>query len=606
MPKKQEDKKLNKKRTGKKMKSAKFYIITILLFASQAILAQVEFKTSVSKTNLGLNQRFRIEFSVDKQGADNFKPPSFADFKVVGGPSSSVSQSWINGKASYSQTYIYILEPKNEGEFIIEPATIEYENEIIKSNTIKLTVSKAIEIPKDPNNPEYLAQQSIHLVAEVSNLNPYVGEGIYVVYKLFVSQNISVNDWRVSESPQYNGFWNQDIEVTDINVQNGKYNGEDYRYLVLKRAVLIPQRAGELIIEPMKMDFSVGIPTGRGDFFGNMITRNISYATESAIRKVRVKALPEEGKPEDFSGAVGEFEFSVSADKNVLKANDAAQIKVEVKGSGNLKLFEIPKIVTPAELEAYTPEHKEEVTTSLSGLRGSISDTYTVVPQFKGKYKIPEATFSYFNPKDEKYYTILAEAVFVEVTDGKEMVSTGNDSASTFKKNVVSNGNNFRFIALETKLKPAVKKNFLHSAEFYLLLLLPFLAIPIGILIGKKRAKRAGDIFGNKIRNANKLARKYLSEAKKQLGKKEAFYIALEKALHNFLKAKLQIETSEISKEKISELLQDKGVDENTIKQFIAVLNDCDFARYTPTTDVMMKAEYEKTVEILTEIDKQL
>ena len=575
------------------------------MFASQAILAQVEFKTSVSKTNLGVNQRFRIEFSVDKQGADNFKPPSFADFKVVGGPSSSVSQSWINGKASYSQSYIYILEPKREGEFIIEPATIEYDNEIVKSNAIKLTVSKAIEIPKDPNNPEYLAQQNIHLVAEVSNLNPYVGEGIYVVYKLFVSPNISVNDWRVSESPQYNGFWNQDIEVTDSDVQNGKYNGEDYRFLVLKRAVLIPQRSGELIIEPMKMDFSVGIPTGRGDFFGNMITRNISYSTESAIRKVKVKALPEEGKPIDFSGAVGEFEFSVLADKNVLKANDAAQIKVEVKGSGNLKLFEIPKIVTPAELEAYTPEHKEDVTTSLSGLRGSISDTYTVVPQFKGKYKIPEVTFSYFNPQDEKYYTILADAVFVEVTDGKELVSTGNDSAS-FKKNVVSNGNNFRFIALETTLNPAIKKDFLGSTEFYLLLLLPFLAIPIGILIGKKRAKRAGDIFGNKIRNANKLARKYLSEAKKQLGRKEAFYIALEKALHNFLKAKLQIETSEISKEKISELLQDKGVDDNTIKQFITLLNDCDFARYTPTTDVMMKNEYEKTVEILAEIDKQL
>jgi len=588
------------------MKSVRFYILIISVFASQILFAQVAFKTAVSKSNLGVNQRFRIEFSVDKQGADNFKPPSFSDFKVVGGPSSSVSQSWINGKASYSQTYIYILEPKREGEFTIEPASIEYNNEIVKSNAVKITVSKSVEIPKDPNNPEYVAQQNIHLVAEVSNLNPYVGEGIYVVYKLFVSENISVNDWRVTESPQYNGFWNQDIEVTEINVQKGKYNGEDYRYIVLKKAVLIPQRAGELIVEPMKMDFSVGIPTGRGDFFGNMITRNISYATQSAIRKVRVKALPELGKPIDFSGAVGDFEFSVLADKNVLNANEAAQIKVVVKGSGNLKLFEIPKIVTPAELEAYTPEHKEEVTTSLSGLKGSISDAYTVVPQYKGKYKIPEVAFSYFNPKEEKYHTILAEAVFVEVTEGNELPSSANDTAGSFKKNVVSNGNNFRFIALETKFEPASKKEFLHSVEFYLLLLLPFLVIPIGILIGKKRAKRAGDIFGNKIRNANKLARKYLSEAKKQLGKKEAFYVALEKALHNFLKAKLQIETSEISKEKIAELLQNKGIDAVTINEFITVLNDCDFARYTPTTDVMMKNEYEKTVEILTEIDKQL
>lgn len=588
------------------MKSVRFYILTILMLATQAVFAQMEFKTAVSKNNLGLNQRFRIEFSVDKQGADNFKPPSFSDFKVVGGPSSSVSQSWINGKASYSQTYIYILEPKNEGEFIIEPASIEYNNEIIKSNAVKITVSKSVEIPKDPNNPEYVAQQNIHLVAEVSNLNPYVGEGIYVVYKLFVSFDISVNDWRVSESPQYNGFWNQDIEVTEINQQKGKYNGEDYRYIVLKKAVLIPQRSGELIIEPMKMDFSVGIPTGRGDFFGNMITRNISYATQSPVKTVRVKALPEEGKPDGFTGAVGEFEFKVFADKNVLKANEAAQIKVEVKGSGNLKLFEIPKIITPAELEAFTPEHKEEVINSLNGLRGTVSDAYTVVPQFKGKYKIPEVTFSYFNPKEKKYHTILAEAVFVEVTEGNDMPSSNNDSVTTFKKNVVTNGNNFRFIALETKLKPSVKKDFLHSSEFYLLLLLPFLVIPFGIIIGKKRTKRAGDIFGNKIRMANKLARKYLSEAKKQLGKKEAFYIALEKALHNFLKAKLQLETSEFSKEKIAELLQNKGVNVETITEFITVLKECDFARYTPTTDIMMKNEYEKTVQILTEIEKQL
>ena len=100
------------------MKLLKFYILGFLVFTSQVFFAQIEFETSVSKNNLGVNQRFRIEFTVNKQGADNFKPPSFTNFKVVGGPSSSVNQSWINGKASYSQSYIYILEPKSEGEFI--------------------------------------------------------------------------------------------------------------------------------------------------------------------------------------------------------------------------------------------------------------------------------------------------------------------------------------------------------------------------------------------------------------------------------------------------------------------------------------------------------
>jgi hypothetical protein len=587
------------------MNLKKFYILSFLVLTTQVFFAQIEFETSVSKNNLGVNQRFKIEFSVNKQGADNFKPPSFNNFKVVGGPSSSVNQSWINGKVSFSQSYIYILEPKDEGEFTIEPATIEYEGETIKSNTVKVTVSKAVEIPKDPNNPEYVAQQNIHLVAEVSNISPYVGEGIFVVYKLFVSENISVNDWRVTESPQYNGFWNQDIEVSEINVQKGKYNGEDYRYIVLKKAILIPNRAGELSIEPMTMDFSVGVPTGRGDFFGNMITRNISYSTSSAIKNVKVKELPEEGKPIDFTGAVGEFDFKVYADKNELKANDAAQIIVEVSGRGNLKLFEIPKITTPTELEVYTPEHKEQVLTSLNGLRGSVSDIYTVVPQYKGKYKIPEVSFSYFNPTEKKYKTIQVDAIIVDVLEGKELPST-IDSMASIKQKVVANNNNFRFINLNTEFKPIEEKEFLHSTQFYLLLLLPFLAIPIGIFIGKKRAERAGDIFGNKIRLADRLARKYLAQAKKQLGKKEAFYIALEKALHNFLKAKLQVETSDISKEKIEEILKDKGVDKITIKEFIDVLNDCDFARFTPTTNVMMEQEYHKAKDVITKIDKQL
>ena len=509
-------------------------------------------------------------------------------------------------RQSYSQSYIYIVEPTKEGEFIIDPAKIEYEDKIVSSNPVKITVTKEVEIPKDPNNPEYIAQQNIHLVAEVSNLSPYVGEGIYVVYKLFVSENISVNDWRVSESPQYNGFWNQDIEVKEIEVNRGKYNGEDYRYIVLKKAVLIPQRGGKLIIEPMKMDFSVGIPTGSGDFFGNMITRNISFSTASAIKNVNVKALPEVGKPLDFSGAVGDFEFTVAANKNVLKANDAAQITVQVSGSGNLKLFEIPKITTPSELEVYTPEHNENVATSLSGLRGSVSDTYTVVPQFKGKYKIPEVSFSYFNPSEEKYISINIDPIIVEVTEGKELPAANSDTSSVIKKPVVINDNNFRFIALRTEFHPKQKKEFLNSNQFWLLLLLPFLAIPIGIFIGQKRAKRAGDIFGNKIRKADRLARKYLSEAKKQLGNHEAFYVALEKALHNFLKAKLHVETSDISKEKISEILQQKSVDISTINAFLEVLKDCDFARYTPTTSVMMKQEFEKAKEVITKIDKYL
>ena len=132
------------------------------------------------------------------------------------------------------------------------------------------------------------------------------------------------------------------------------------------------------------------------------------------------------------------------------------------------------------------------------------------------------------------------------------------------------------------------------------------IAIPVGIFIGKKNEERNQDFVGNKLRKAQKLAKKYLSEAQKQLGKKEAFYEALERALHNYLKAKLGIETADISKEKITEILEDKKIEKRTIIQFIEVLKSSDFARYTPYTATQMKAEFERAKEVIIQLDKQL
>ena len=585
------------------MKNKSIYIFLFLSFIAQSIFTQTSFKTTISKSKLGVNERLRIVFSINKQGADNFSPPSFKNFNVVAGPSQSVNQSWINGKVSFSQSYTYFLTPKAIGTFTIPEATIQLNGKTLKSNSVKVNVLKAIDIPPNPNDPNYIAQQNVHLVAEISKTRPYVGEGIYVEYKLYVSENISVNDFSVTESPQYNGFWNQDIKINNLQIKNGVYNGEKYRYVVLRKALLIPTKSGKLEVEPLKMNILIGVPTGRGDFFGNPITRNITKVFASSKRNITVKELPIEGKPENFNGAVGDFDFKITSSRNDLKANESSQIKVAVTGKGNLKLFEIPKIETPKELEIYTPEHKEAVRTTLSGIQGSIYDLYTVVPQYKGKYKIPKVAFSYFNPREKKYKTITTEDLFVNVLEGKEIETITNN---TIKKEVNVIGANFRYIETKSTFKPIKKEDFYRSNIFYIFLLLPLITIPIGVIIYNTLAKRNSDLVGVKQRKADRLARKYLSEAKKQLGKKEHFYIALEKALHNYLKAKLQIETSEISRENIIEILQSKEIDKETISSFIDVLNDCDFARYTPITEVMMHDEFEKAKEVITALDKQL
>tara|TARA_B110001450_G_scaffold212830_1_gene204984 strand:- start:308 stop:2020 length:1713 start_codon:yes stop_codon:yes gene_type:complete len=559
----------------------------------------------VSKNKLGINQRLKIEFSINKQGGDNFSPPKFASFKVVGGPSQSVSQSWINGQVSFSQSYTYIVQPKRKGELVIGKASINIAGKTIKSEPIKIIVLDAVAIPKDPNDPNYVAQQNIHLVAEISKSRPYVGEGIYVEYRLYVSKNISVYDTSVTEAPQYKGFWNQNIKINEFPVKMGKYNGENYRYIVLQKALLVPTKTGKLNIDPMKMNIVIGVPTGRADFFGNSITRNITKEFASAKKTILPKSLPVEGKPIDFTGAVGNFKFNVTLSKKVLKANESSQIKVMVSGKGNLKLFELPEITTPVELEKYQPERKEKVRINSSGISGSVSDLYTVVPQYKGKYKIPNVSFSYFNPKEKKYHTIVAEDFFVDVLEGKELKPV-IDSSTVLKQNVISTGKNFRYIQTKSNFEPKNIRDLYKSNLFYVLLLLPLLSIPIVILIAKRNDKKNNDLLGNKLRKAERLAKKYLSQAKKQLGKKEAFYEALERALHNYLKAKLGIETADISRDKITEILKNKNINSTTINEFIEVLKQSDFARYTPISNSEMKEEFERAKQVIVELDKQL
>ena len=583
----------------------KFYISLFICLLSISLVAQeATLKAKVSKNKLGVNQRLRIEFSIDKQGGDNFSPPKFTNFRVVGGPSQSVSQSWINGKVTFSQSYTYIIQPKRKGAFSIASASIKIGGKFIKSEPVKIIVLDAIEIPKNPNDPNYVAQQNIHLVAEISKANPYVGEGIYVEYRLYVSENVSVYDTSISEAPKYNGFWNQDIKVNGFLVKMGKYNGENYRYIVLQKALLIPTKTGKLSIDPMRMDIVIGVPSGRADFFGNAITKNIRREFASTKKIIRPKSLPLEGKPANFAGAVGDFDFSVALSKDILKANETSQVQIKISGKGNLKLFELPTVETPAELEMYQPERKERVRVNASGISGAVTDTYTVVPLYKGKYKIPSISFSYFNPKEKKYKTIATEDFFVDVQEGKELITL--DTSSVRKQEVVSTGKNFRYIATKTKFITAKKIDFFKSNLFYVLFLLPLIAIPIGVFIGKKNEERNNDILGNKTRKAEKLAKKYLSKAQKQLGKKEAFYEALERALHNYLKAKLGVETAEISKERITEILKGKNVEAATIHQFIEVLKNSDFARYTPFTATEMKEEFERAKAVIVQLDKQL
>ena len=581
-------------------------ILLLTFFISGLLSAQeVSFDAKVSKKQLGVNERLRVDFTMNTDG-DNFEPPSFENFTVVGGPSQSINNSWINGVRSFSKSYSYFLAPKKRGEFTIGQATIEIDGKTYKTLPVKITVTAAIDKPKDPNDPNYIASEKIHLVAEISNGNPYLNEAITVVYKLYVAQNTGVRNWREIDSPRYNDFWSQNIDVKGIDIKQGAYNGEDYRYVVLRKTVLYPQKTGKLTIEPLSLDITVEIPSNRRDVFGRSMS-TVNRTVASRNRVINVKPLPENGKPENFSGAVGSFDFKVTTNKESLKATEALELKVSVSGKGNLKLFRLPKPTLPSALEVYEPEHSEKVNTRTSGMQGTISDSYTVVPNFQGSYPIPKVSFSYFDLKTKQYKTLTSERLIIEVNEGPQSAGSTNNTPGVLTENIIpANLNSFSSFKTSTKFQPIISEPFFNSNLFWFLLLGPFLLIPFIMFVVKRRTTRALDVTGNKIRKTNRLARKYLSNAKKSLGQKEQFYNALERALHNYLKSKLRLETSEFNKEKIEELLGNKNINSATLEGFISLLTSCELARYTPLSTVDMQNDYKKAAGVINDLDKQL
>lgn len=574
---------------------------------SVAAFAQVQFEAKVSKNSLGLNERLRVDFTMNADG-DNFTPPDFDGFRVVNGPMQQVSQSWINGKVTFNKSYSYFLLPTQKGTVTIAQASIEINGQIYKTSPIKVTVTAAIDLPKNPQDaPQISADDAIHLVAEVSKVNPYINEPITVVYKLYFSYNIGITNWRELDKPKYNDFWSQNIDIKQLQVEEGMYNGERTRFVTLRKTVLYPQKSGKLNIEPLSMDVDLELPTNRRNFFGQILTTQSNKRVSAGAKIINVKPLPETGKPEDFTGAVGSFTFEAKPSRTTLKHGESLDLKVVVSGTGNLKLFDLPKPVVPTALEMYDAVHKENVNTPLSGMSGSISDGYTIIPQYKGDYPIKPMRFSFFDLKTKTYKTIVSPEIIVKVLDGPESTeAVATTNSNNPNKKVISANSKFEFIKLKTQLKPIKEPDFFGSSLFYGLIVFPFLCIPVLMIFRNKKEARDGDVAGNRIRRSNKLAKKYLSEAKKQFQNKELFYIALEKALHNFLKAKLHIETSEMSKDKIQMILLERKANEQTVFEFIKLVENCEFARYAPSSSSAIQSDFDKAVGLISELEKQI
>tara|TARA_B100000242_G_scaffold294029_1_gene274293 strand:- start:1256 stop:3010 length:1755 start_codon:yes stop_codon:yes gene_type:complete len=579
-------------------------ILTLIcLLVINFSFSQIKFEAEVSKTNLGVNENLRVDFKMNKDG-DNFNPPSFDGFSVVGGPNQSVSNSWINGVRSFSKTYSYFLSPLKKGKYTIGQASIEIDGDIYKTMPVQIQVSEAVQSSISPNNPATFLNDDIELNIDISKNEIYLNEPISVEFKLFFNPKINVTNLGEIDSPEFNNFWSQNIKIPRLEIKSTSYKGQRYNYVTWKKTLLFPQKSGNLDLLPLTLDVTVDVPTNRRDFFGNIIYTQTSKKVSSKKRTIKVKDFPSKGKPDSFNGAVGKFDISLVSSKSELKATESFQLELKISGNGNLKLFSLPEIIVPSSLEKYDPEFKENIKSSISGMNGQISNTYTIVPQFKGKYPIPQVEFSYFNPETEKYMIIKTSESLIDVKEGPlNSEFTNNSSLSPLPNNNIQTIGQFNYIKLSSKFYKIDTRNLLDSKFWlYIFLSIPFLIFVTIILVKKMTSKSISD-SDLITKNAEKLARKYLKNAKIDISNKESFYSSLDQALFNFFKSKYMIRKEDFSKDKIKSILIKENISDKLINDVIELIESCEIARYSPASTDDMDKDYEKAVQILTNFE---
>ena len=561
-------------------------LILLLTFNTLILSSQVNFDVSVSKSKLGLNERFRVDFVMNQNG-DNFSPPKFENFQIIGGPNQSIKTSYVNGERNFSKTYSYFLKPLKKGRLKISQASIEIDNEIYKSLPIEVLITDSVKQPSDAVT-QYYNDDDIELRALISKGSPFLNEPITVVYKLYYKAPINISDARETETPKFKDFWSQTIKIPQLKVQREVYKGQNYNVVEWRKVVLYPQRVGELEISPLSLNLVLDVPTDKRDFFGNVIYDQTSQLISTGMRRINVKSLPNQGKPDSFSGAVGEFEFDVILNKNSLRATESFQAELKVKGSGNLKLFDLPNILVPNSMELFDPEREELISTNLSGMSGSISKLFTIIPRFQGNFPIEEVEFSYFNPETEKYKILKSPRLTIDVYDGPALSNTITNDNS----NIITSDDSFRFIKIKGNLREIKNDIFFESKLFYALVTSPFallLSLLALTIYRRNRMESSDELIRIEERQINKM----IESAKDSVGDKILFYDKIEKAIIKSLIVKFSIRMESLNKDKIEQIGEEKGLSRNDITLIIRLIENCEKARYSQSSDSIMNKDLE-------------
>ena len=580
-----------------------------------------------------LSERFNVVFIVDGEHAPSeFQWTPGDDFNLVWGPQKGTSSrmSIVNGKTTRSSqtSYTYILQAKKTGTFTFAPATATVKGEQIRSKSVQITVVEgndgAAQAQSQGGSSQGEARQESRRSAStdtgelfmrlyLSKHDAVVGEPITATLKIY--QRANLTGFEDAKFPKFNGFWSQEVDTPQsIEFQREQVGDKMYNAAVLRRWVLIPQKAGSLTIDPSEIVCLVNVRNQRprtgsvfDDFFENdYVTQRQRVMTPATT--VKVSALPA-GAPAGFSGAVGEYSVSAKLSKDALKTHDAASLIVTVTGKGNVSLVEAPKLDFPPDFDVY--DVKATSSTDKSGTNGSKTFEYPFIPRSPGEFTLPPVRFAYYDVKGRRYATASTDSLRLSVERGAAGSSQPSQDGGTLtvdRKGVKNLGEDIRFIKTKTSLSED-KGFFVGKPAYWILAALLLLSAAAVWLSLRKLAARRADVAGSRNRKATRQALKRLKLAGDFLGKNlyTAFYEELHRALIGFVADKLTMDMADQSKENIAAALAERGVAPDTVTAFTDLLDACEYARYAPDAGHdAMNAHYQQAVSVITAIDASM
>jgi len=608
-------------------------IISLIITSSLFGLAndQIRF-VGVGKQVVKVGERFRVVYEIN-QDADNFRSPNFGSLKVLSGPSTSSNSSiqYVNGKMtqSYSMTYTFIVQATKVGEVVISPATATVDRKLTKSNTIKIKVVKSSATQKTKTvqdkktaNSGVLQDDDVYIKAFVSNSSPYIGQQVILTYKIYTK--VPVSNLMVKKLSSFQGFWSKNLleEDQQYKQETEIINGEEYIVAEINKFAVFPQKTGKLVIEPTEMECTVQLKVKnsrrRGydpfeDFFNdpffNRNVKNINTIIKSNPITINVSALPQEGKPKDFKGAVGDFRLSSRIDRTTLTANDALTLTITLSGKGNLELIELPELMFPSDFESFDPKITSNIKTNSSGISGKKKFEYLAIPRNAGDFEIKPITFSYFNPATKSYHNISSDKYEIHVDKGSGTAGGGISYSSSAQEDIRFIGKDIHHIKI---LPFSFKKHgeFLFlSKTFYILLVVPIVVMIIIVFVIIQHRKRKSDIGLVKNRKANKIAKSKLKVAEKykNANDNKAYYDEIAQALWGYIADKFSLSPSELSIENVADILKEKNIEGSVTDNFINTLNNIEFARFAPgDASSKMESVYKEAVTAIVEAEKAL